>query len=134
MIRHVLLATAFAVTATATLAEEQEIGAEEFQRSCAVCHGEGGRGDGSMAAILKVPPADLTVLSKNNGGTFPLRGAFETIDGRNNVRGHGDREMPIWGNTYKFEADSRFGPDFGEWEAVARMLALVFYLQTIQEE
>ncbi|MBV9784067.1 MAG: CopD family protein [Acidisphaera sp.] len=35
-------------------------GAGIFAANCAVCHGEGGRGDGPMARQLPVPPADLT--------------------------------------------------------------------------
>lgn len=35
-------------------------GAQLFQKHCAVCHGESGRGDGPAAKDLKTPPADLT--------------------------------------------------------------------------
>ncbi len=31
-----------------------------FAQRCAVCHGEGGKGDGVTASALKPPPADLT--------------------------------------------------------------------------
>ena len=39
---------------------ETERGATLFARHCKVCHGEGGEGDGMLAAHLKVPPGDLT--------------------------------------------------------------------------
>jgi mono/diheme cytochrome c family protein len=35
-------------------------GARLYGRSCAVCHGDGGRGDGIIASRLMAPPRDLT--------------------------------------------------------------------------
>ncbi len=35
-------------------------GAELYARACAQCHGDGGRGDGPLAARLEPPPPDLT--------------------------------------------------------------------------
>lgn len=37
-----------------------EHGEETYRRSCAVCHGENGRGDGSLAPEFVRPPVDLT--------------------------------------------------------------------------
>jgi hypothetical protein len=91
-----------------------------------------------------VPPSDLTVLSKNNGGIFPFNSVYEIIDGRKAVAAHGTREMPVWGD--------RYSPDvFGElnvWprinpseirpsidpEAIVRLriLAVIDYLNRIQ--
>ncbi len=31
-----------------------------FENNCAACHGDGGRGDGTVRFLLRVPPADLT--------------------------------------------------------------------------
>jgi mono/diheme cytochrome c family protein len=31
-----------------------------FESNCAACHGAGGRGDGTVRFLLRVPPADLT--------------------------------------------------------------------------
>jgi len=31
-----------------------------FETDCAVCHGERGRGDGTVRFLLRIPPADLT--------------------------------------------------------------------------
>ena len=75
----------------------QVSGADEYYRLCAVCHGEGGRGDGPMLRMLKTPPPNLTLLAKNNGGHFPFLSVLEMIDGRNMYAAHGSREMPVWG-------------------------------------
>ena len=39
----------------------------QFREYCASCHGMDAKGDGPVAASLKKKPADLTMLSKNNG-------------------------------------------------------------------
>jgi mono/diheme cytochrome c family protein len=78
-------------------AEDAVPGKIEYLSSCAACHGEDGRGDGILASILKVPPADLTTLARRNGGYFPLTAVTEIIDGRTLIAAHGTREMPIWG-------------------------------------
>lgn len=44
-------------------------GKQMFEAYCASCHGMGGKGGGPVASALKVPPADLTVLSRTV--TFP---------------------------------------------------------------
>ena len=50
-------------------------GKDMYVAYCAVCHGTDGKGVGPAASALKVPPTDLSSLSKNNGGKYPsLRG------------------------------------------------------------
>lgn len=134
-----LAATAAGTARQAMAAEQAETagpmraGVEEYRISCRVCHGPDGRGDGPMARLLSVRPADLTVLKKNNGGTFPFRRVFDIIDGRALVEGHGSREMPIWG--LRFESQIR--GDFTDYEEDLiirnRVLELVLYLQEIQQ-
>ena len=80
-------------------------GADEYYRLCAVCHGEGGRGDGPMTRVLKTPPPNLTLLAKNNGGHFPFLSVLEMIDGRNMYAAHGSREMPVWGESLTRDYD-----------------------------
>ena len=46
-------------------------GGEMYKTYCAVCHGTDGKGGGPAASALKVPPTDLTQLSKKNGGKYP---------------------------------------------------------------
>lgn len=42
-------------------------GAEDFATYCAACHGDGGKGDGPMAATLDRRPADLTQIAGADG-------------------------------------------------------------------
>jgi len=129
----VLMTTAVSVACPA-LAQDAALGADQYITDCAVCHGPGGKGDGVMAKILTVKPADLTVLAKNNGGEYPFLRVFQTIDGRTQVTGHGDRAMPIWGDV--FQADSNLPPgSYGSEQMVrSRILELVYYVQSIQEK
>ena len=115
-------------------AQEMEVvtgGEIEYQNNCAVCHGVNARGDGIMRRFLTIAPSNLTQLAKKNGGEFPFWQIYRTIDGRENVRGHGSREMPIWGDRFRVQAG---GNDSGSRaQAAGRLLGLVFYLQYIQE-
>ena len=116
------------------LAEEELIGSDEFRISCASCHGVGGRGNGKVAQILNVKPADLTMVAKNNGGKYPFQKILQMIDGRAIVSGHGDRAMPVWGSRYLEEEAERYGLFGGEEVVRARILELVYYIQQIQQE
>lgn len=119
-----------------TLARAQEMeviagGEIEYQNYCAICHGVDGRGYGIMAKFLTVQPSDLTRMAKKNAGRFPFWQVYRTIDGREEVRGHGTRDMPVWGA--RFRADAK-GDDTGSRSQIAgRILSLAFYLQHIQE-
>jgi mono/diheme cytochrome c family protein len=117
-----------------TLAQETDViagGEIEYQNHCAICHGVDGRGRGIMAKFLTVAPSDLTRLAQKTTGGFQFWQVYRVIDGREEVRGHGAREMPIWGARFQAEAK---GSDPGSRSQVAgRILGLVFYLQHIQE-
>lgn len=101
-----------------------------YRIHCASCHGEGGTGDGPMAELLRVPPPDLTHLTVSHGGSFPRRQITLIIDGRYEVRGHGQREMPVWGLTFQTQETGAER----EQEVRARIEELVDYLETIQED
>ena len=113
----------------------QSIGKMEFQKNCAACHGAGGKGDGPFIEFMKQKPADLTTISKRNGGVFPQAKVYEWIRDANRIRAHGTAEMPIWGERYSEEIIERYGPDYtGPGSSVQeRILELVFYLGTIQK-
>lgn len=122
--------------AVPALAEEEIVGGAEFLASCASCHGVGGRGDGPVAAHLDPKPADLTRLAERNGGEFPTLRAFQVIDGRATVRGHGDRSMPVWGARYRDEiapSGTLEGRRGAEPLVRTRVMELVHYLSAIQE-
>jgi mono/diheme cytochrome c family protein len=117
------------------LAQEQDVieaGKREFQRSCATCHSVDAKGDGPSASALNVRPADLTQMSKRHGGVFLFWRTYEKISGRDEevIRGHGTREMPIWGERFRLERSSSEEHQAG---VRGRMLSLVYYLESIQE-
>lgn len=117
------------------LAQEKEVvaaGELEYQYYCASCHGAEGKGDGPMASVLTVKPADLTQLSKTHGGQFPFWPTYRVIDGRapEPIKGHGTLEMPVWGKQFQME-EAGAG---GSAQTRGRILQLVYYLQSIQEK
>jgi len=63
-----------------------DAGKREYDTNCAGCHGAKGRGDGPQAKDLKVKPADLAHLARNNGGVFPINRVYDIVDGRKEVK------------------------------------------------
>ena len=115
-------------------AQEMEViagGELEYQNSCAVCHGVDGRGQGIMGKFLNVPPANLRRLTLSSGGKFPFWDVYRKIDGQSEIRGHGTRDMPVWGD--RFRAQAGGDGKAAQTQAAGRILSLVFYLQHIQE-
>jgi mono/diheme cytochrome c family protein len=78
-------------------------GKEMYMQYCSSCHGQDGRGDGSVSAFLKVKVPDLTLLKKNNKGIYPMEHVILAIDGRRKLRSHGDPKMPVWGESFSRE-------------------------------
>lgn len=108
-------------------------GKQLFMDHCASCHGASGEGSGPVAAFLTVSPTDLTRIRERNDGTFPFLKVFQVIDGRTGVRAHGDTQMPVWGGAFKAEAGDTYGPYGGEEFVRARITALTFYVQSLQD-
>jgi len=98
-----------------------------FRTYCASCHGTSARGDGPLAASMRRQPANLTEIAKRNGGVYPSEMVDRVIDGRQQVRGHGGPDMPVWGDAFLRTTD-------GGSEATVRLKiqALVAYLDSIQ--
>jgi len=137
VVRYVSIALfVFVGSVGLSLAQEEQIiarGQLHYQRYCSACHGEQGKGKGPVAEYLKVAPADLTQLSKQNGGHFPFWRVYRIVDGREAVRGHGTREMPIWGKEIRIDAREvvlRFQEDL----VAGRLWQMISYLQSIQEK
>jgi mono/diheme cytochrome c family protein len=100
-----------------------------FRVYCQNCHGETGRGDGPTAAMMKVTPSDLTRIRRDNEGEFPFDRIHRTIDGRQEVRGHGAARMPVWGLAFQ-ELDR----DVNQKDEVrGKILQLIEFLESIQE-
>ena len=93
----IILATVLGVT----WAGEPERGEKEYLRFCASCHGIDAKGNGTVSKLLLVKPTDLTLLKKNNKGVYPLDHVMSSIDGTRGVRGHGESNMPVWGEVFE---------------------------------
>ena len=78
-----------------------------------------------MAPALTTPSATLRRLSERFGNPLPEDQVARFIDGRNEVKAHGPRDMPVWG--------ARFYAETHNERAVRTMIAeLIAYLQSIQ--
>jgi mono/diheme cytochrome c family protein len=106
-------------------------GSNLFREHCAQCHGTDGTGNGPMAKILTVHPADLTSISKRDGGTFPAEHIAEVIRYGGNIQGHGDQQMPIWGKVFSSEGGSGKGGGAYSRRAV---IELKNYIEKIQQK
>jgi len=128
----VTLATVLWLTLATSRAQQEEVvkaGRPAYEQHCAVCHGLEGKGDGGAATLLTLKPPDLTQLSKNNNGVFPFWRVYGIIDGRQEVKGHGTREMPLWGAEFRAEAGTNL---VAQSQVRGRILELVYYLESIQ--
>lgn len=129
-----MLASFSSITFAAKSGGKADIGKNEYQANCANCHGLGGKGDGPIAHLLTKKAADLTLLSRNNGGVFPIARIYEVIDGTKEVQIHGSRDMPIWGQEYRMRAaeyyrDTDYDP---EVYVRSRILTLIDYIHRLQ--
>jgi mono/diheme cytochrome c family protein len=126
----VLIAAGMAGVASAALgsAVTVENGSALFRSYCASCHGAGGKGDGPLAANLRVAPSDLTRLAKRNHGKFDADKVRHAIDGRGPKEIHGGSDMPVWGDAFK-----RAGEGYSEAKVKERIDSLVEHISTLQE-
>lgn len=134
----ILMAVACLLPLTVSAAEDaRDLGRNEYLDNCAVCHGQNGRGDGPMSLLLTAEVPDLSGLQNANGGVFPFDYVYDTIDGREMVKAHGTREMPVWGRAYGGRADQSMAPFWPydrEGFIRARILALTEYIYTLQRD
>jgi mono/diheme cytochrome c family protein len=108
-------------------------GEELYVELCAVCHGNGAKGDGPAAPAMSKPVTDLTTMAAKNEGVFPRKAIEKSIAGESRVVSHGTIEMPIWGSIFE---ESR--PDWRtfrrEGAAKQKIYNLTEYLATLQVE
>jgi len=107
-------------------------GAEDYATYCAVCHGDGGKGAGPMASTLEARPADLTLLSDRNGGTFPTTRVMAKVWGYTGARAN-DGIMPnfgplLAGNTVLYD-----GGDGIDTPTPIRLVQIAEYVKTLQK-
>jgi hypothetical protein len=112
-------------------ADEAEVAKTTYLRYCGACHGPGGKGDGIAGTFMRPKPTDLTQIAKRNGGKFPFEPVLRKIDGRDDVRAHGDPEMPVWGEIFAREVPSSASPHA---PVQGKLLLITTHLQSIQEK
>jgi mono/diheme cytochrome c family protein len=124
------LGTALCVSRPALAAgNDVSEGHRYFVRYCASCHGQDGLGDGAVAKSLARPPANLRKLGDKYGVPLPTHRIAELIDGRDTVRAHGNRDMPVWGERLYALGHGEKG-EAGIGEVIAKIIA---YLGSIQD-
>lgn len=135
--RHVALAILIALilAVLATVAARAQdysglSGAKLYERFCASCHGDAGRGDGAVAASFRVETPDLTRLTQRHGGVYPDEQVRRIIEGRKPVGAHGTRVMPVWGFEFYAQNEPRPDPARRTEEMVRRLADHVRSLQS----
>jgi mono/diheme cytochrome c family protein len=103
-------------------------GAQLYQRFCASCHGEKGFGDGPVSKSFSIEVPDLTRIAKRQGG-FPEEKIRQIIDGRDLLKAHGTRTMPVWGYEFQSQSEGREVSPKKTGEIVQR---LTDYVRSIQ--
>ena len=139
-LRAVLLCASLITLSVVTVAQKPTVvnvpapptpansGKKMFEAYCAACHGKGGKGNGPVAAALKVPPPDLTGLTGRNDGKFPWLQVSKTITGQAGTPAHGSREMPIWGPVFMSMSHQH------ESEVRLRVANLADYIKSFQQK
>ena len=117
----------FLISTTAIArADDVAQGRALYLRYCASCHGLTGEGDGPMARALTTPPSNLRMLSDRYGSPLPEDQIARFNDGRADVKAHGPRDMPVWGERFYLETGG------SERAVKLRIARLIAYLQSIQ--
>ena len=96
-----------------------------YEEHCTDCHGA--NPDTSIVNHLETPPPDLALIKHRKGVTnFPIVEMARMIDGRNLVKVHGPRAMPVWGEVFASEGND-------EETIRGKKGELVAYLMSIQK-
>jgi mono/diheme cytochrome c family protein len=98
-----------------------------YKHYCAACHGVDGKGGGPAASELKVPPPDLTTLTKRHGGKFPYKYISSILRFGPGVSAHGSSDMPTWGPIFNFM------DKYNDRSVQKRIKNLTGYLASLQE-
>ena len=117
--------------ATSVAADTVEEGRQLFRDYCVTCHGMEAVGDGPMTQVLTISPPDLTRLTADSDGVFPVSRVVARIDGRMPVLGHGG-PMPVFGDLFDGEAGALDSETGAPILTSRSMVAVVEYLKTLQ--
>jgi hypothetical protein len=103
-------------------------GRESYVQHCAACHGTKGDGHGPLEHELKAPPTDLRRLSRRYGNPLPEDQIARFMDGRADVKAHGTRDMPVWGDEMWQYPEGSGNPN----QVSDSVAHIIHYLQSIQ--
>jgi mono/diheme cytochrome c family protein len=131
------IVSAIALTGAALLAGSSIIGGQArddynsgsylYRAFCAACHGADGTGKGPGADTLPGPVPDLTLLTRNAGGTFPRDRVLGILNGTTALPGHAKSPMPRFTDAFMtLERDQR--------TVEKRLAALVEHLESLQRK
>ena len=126
-----LLLTAMLAYQATVYSGEPDNGKQMFLQYCSSCHGRTGLGDGPVSRDLTVKVPDLTILARKHRGIYPLAEVIAALDGRRVVRGHGDREMPVWGDKFRSEVEDKKYP---ELSTLLKAKIIAEYVGTLQKK
>lgn len=131
----VFLAFLFACAGSASSQEvDVQAGQDLYMTYCWQCHGQNASGNGPMAEKFAMTTADLTKLTANNYGVFPLEAVARQIDGRDPLMAHGG-EMPIYGPFFETGKAVTIRLSGGPPLMAGLPLAnLIVYLESLQTE
>jgi|SRR5271156_1378536 len=120
---------------TSKSGSETTPGKLEYQRACARCHGDDGKGGGPTAATSTAKTTDLTLLARDNGGVFPYRKILRIIHNTEPIAAHGPREDPVWGKRFSLRLNVATGASNLPGSSAQidyRVKQLTRYLKSIQ--
>jgi mono/diheme cytochrome c family protein len=101
-------------------------GQEMFMSYCASCHGKDAKGNGPAASALKIAPANLTRLARDNEGKYPSNKVTSILSGQTDLAAHGNKEMPVWGKVFWSMSGGHAG------EVQQRIANLNRYIESLQ--
>lgn len=133
MIRTTMTIAGGALVVAACAMPPVEVGRSTYEQYCLQCHGAKGDGTGPMAASLPKDVPDLTMITAQNGGTFPEAEVMSTIDGYFREGNHASL-MPAFGELLVDGEMILYDSGDGiETPTPAILVDLVFYLETLQK-
>jgi len=102
-----------------------------YEGNCAACHGNYSKDEGPrIVPGTETRAPDLRTLAQRWGSPLPRVRVAAVIDGREDVRAHGPRPMPVWGDKlYEGWAAS----DNREEARAGTIGLLVDYIESIQQ-
>ena len=118
------------ITPAMVRANDRDEGQKLYLQHCAACHGIKGDGHGALEHELTTQPTDLRLLSKRYGKPLPEAQIARFMDGRADVKAHGPRDMPVWGEEMWQYPEGTGNPNQVS-DSVAK---IIHYLNSIQIE